>query len=502
MASEVGFGKKLTRIFRTNTIATSLYGFLYSAVVTIAPMFLIIGNVMLMSHVLGYSKLGYAVRELYTETVLYQFVFSLLAASPFNAVLSKYMSDLIYLEKFEDMWPCFYAGFFCHLLTAAALGIPFCVREYFVGKVDILYILAGFWGYIGLGLIFYNMIYLSILKDYKKISLFYFIGMLAAFLLSLLFVRVLGWEVSFSMLLALAIGYLIAAALEFALLKRYFLTQSRAFWQVFRYMRENWKLIFANFIYILGLYTHNFVFWTTDMKKVVVNSFVSADPYDMASFLALLTSISTSIIFIVRVEMYFHGRYRDYSEAVIGGRGRDIRKAQVRMFRQLSGELVELVRVQFIISVVIFLIFMVFLPQFGFSGLIMQIYPCLAAGYFAMFLMYAAIIFMYYFNDLTGALMTSVLFWLATLAGSIAATYLPTIWYGVGLMIGALSAWTYVYFRLRWIERNLDVHIFCKGRLIAETKGKMPGAKVYDRYALAREADQLQEERGKRRRQG
>lgn len=487
MASEVGFGKKLMRIFRTNSIISSLYGFLYSAVVTIAPMFLVIINVVLMSYVLGYSKLNYASRELFTETVLYQFIFSLLLASPFNAVLSKYTSDLIYLERFEDLWACYFAGFFCQILLASAVGIPFFWHECTVGKVDILFVLVSYWGYIALGLIFYNMIYLSILKDYKKISLFYLAGMATAFCLGLLFARVLNWEITFSMLLALAIGYLIAAVLEFALLKRYFTVQSRAYGQVYKYMRQNWKLILANTFYILGLYTHNFVFWTTDLKKVVVNSFVSADPYDMASFLGLLTSITTSVIFIVRVEMYFHGRYRDYSEAVIGGRGRDIRKAQVRMFRQLSGELIELVRVQFIISVVVFLVFLIFLPQFGFSGLIMQIYPCLAAGYFAMFIMYAAIIFMYYFNDLTGALRTSMLFWLATLAGSIVATQLPAIWYGLGLVIGALTAWTYVYFRLRWIERNLDVHIFCKGRLIGTAKGRMPGARVYDRYEKPKE---------------
>lgn len=487
MASEVGFGKKLMRIFRTNSIISSLYGFLYSAVVTIAPMFLVIINVVLMSYVLGYSKLNYASRELFTETVLYQFIFSLLLASPFNAVLSKYTSDLIYLERFEDLWACYFAGFFCQILLASAVGIPFFWHECTVGKVDILFVLVSYWGYIALGLIFYNMIYLSILKDYKKISLFYLAGMVTAFCLGLLFVRVLNWEITFSMLLALAIGYLIAAVLEFALLKRYFKVQSRAYGQVYKYMLQNWKLILANTFYILGLYTHNFVFWTTDLKKVVVNSFVSADPYDMASFLGLLTSITTSVIFIVRVEMYFHGRYRDYSEAVIGGRGRDIRKAQVRMFRQLSGELIELVRVQFIISVVVFLVFLIFLPQFGFSGLIMQIYPCLAAGYFAMFIMYAAIIFMYYFNDLTGALRTSMLFWLATMAGSIVATQLPAIWYGLGLVIGALTAWTYVYFRLRWIERNLDVHIFCKGRLIGTAKGRMPGARVYDRYEKPKE---------------
>ena len=114
--------------------------------------------------------------------------------------------------------------------------------------------------------------------------------------------------------------------------------------------------------------------------------------------------------------------------------------------------------------------------------MIMKIYPCLAAGYFILFTMYACIVFLYYFNDMTGALRTSMLFWLATLAGSIVATQLPTIWYGLGLVIGALTAWIYVYFRLRWIERNLDVHIFCKGRLIGTEKGKMPSSLVYDRY--------------------
>ncbi len=482
MAREGGFGKKLTRIFDHRSIISSLYGYLYSAVVTIAPMVLIIVNIVAMGFVLGYSRQGYAARELLTSTMLYQFIFSLMSAAPFNAVLFKYTSDIIYMEQYEEIWTCYYAGFFCQTLFSGILGIPFCLLEYFVGHIDILYILVGFCGYMALSLIFYNMIYLSVVKDYSKMSLFYFEGMACAFLLSLLFAKIFHWEVTFSMLCAMTCGYLIIAVLEYAQMKQYFKEQGRDYKRVFLYMLHNWKLIAANALYIIGLYAHNFVFWTTDLKKVVRNVFVSADPYDMASFLALLTCITTSIIFIVRIEMYFHDRYRDYSEAVIGGRGRDIRKAQVRMFRQLSGELVELVRVQFIISVSVFLVFIVFLPQFGYSGLIMQIYPCLAAGYFVMFMMYALLIFIYYYNDMNGALMTSLLFSVATLLLAILSTRLEPIWYGLGLTGGAMAAWTFGYFRLRWIERHLDEHIFCNGRLIEPAKGRMPDAKVYDRY--------------------
>ena len=44
----------------------------------------------------------------------------------------------------------------------------------------------------------------------------------------------------------------------------------------------------------------------------------------MATCLAMFTNISASVIFISRVEMHFHGRYKAYSEAAPGGRGCDI----------------------------------------------------------------------------------------------------------------------------------------------------------------------------------
>ena len=75
------------------------------------------------------------------------------------------------------------------------------------------------------------------------------------------------------------------------------------------------KLIFSNFLYILGLYIHNFVFWITDMRMELVKSFVCNQPYDMASCLAMFTNLSASIIFIARVEMRFHEKYKLYSEA-------------------------------------------------------------------------------------------------------------------------------------------------------------------------------------------
>ena len=367
-----------------------------------------------------------------------------------------------------------------NILLSCLLGIPFCLWEHFVGKVDVFYVFIGYCGYISLVLVFYSMIYLSIAKDYEKISLFFFLGMLEAFLLSLFLRYIMHWGIRESMLFALMTGFFLIAFLESAVVKRYFINNSNRYRSVLRYFRKYWKLVVSNFFYNLGLYIHNFVFWTTEMKLVLVKSFVCNQPYDMATCLAMFTNLSATVIFITRVEMHFHDKYKRYSEAVIGGKGADIDTAKKEMFRQLSAELVNLVRIQFIITTVIYLACVVLLPRAGISSLTLRIYSCLTAGYFMLFLMYSEIIFLYYFNDLTGAAITSLSFCLVTFAGSIFSTHLPELWYGMGVVLGAFTGWTVAYIRLRYMERHLDAHIFCKGSILKPGMGTRPPGKVYD----------------------
>ena len=477
-----GIGVKLNNIYGKNTLTTDIIGIGYSTVVTIAPMLTVIGALCFMEKLLGFDSVGYTTRELFSCTVLYIFIFALLTASPFNSVLSRYMSDVIYQETFEDILPCYYVGMILNITLSSLVGIAFCIHEYLVGKVDIIYVFTGYCGYIALVLVFYSMLYLSICKDYKKISFFFIIGMTVTVLLSFWFVRILSWSITYGMLLALTIGFWLIACLEFSVVRSYFRENSGKYREVLKYFRDYWPLVATNFLYTLGLYVHNFVFWTTDLRKIVVESFVCVTAYDMATCLAMFTNISASVIFISRVEMNFHERYKAYSEAVIGGRGADIEITKKRMFRMLSEELMSLARVQFIITLVIFLLCMIFLPQLGFGGMTLRIYPCLSAGYFILFLMYAEIIFLYYFNDLTGSVLTALSFCAVTLVGSLISTHFSEVWYGMGLTVGSFTGWSVAYWRLRWMEKNLDVHIFCSGHLLKQQKGECPSPKVFDRY--------------------
>ena len=489
-----GIGVKLNRIYHKNTITTNIVGFFYSTVVTIAPVLVVIINLMLMQKVLKFNTVRFIDREIFSCTVLYVFIFSLLTTSPFNAVLSRYMSDVIFEERYEDVLPCHRVGLLTNICFSCLFAIPFCFWEHLMGGVPIYYVFTGYCCFVSLVMVFYNMLYLSICKEYRLISLYFLIGMVTSFLLSVFLRYVCKVSITYSMLLALAVGFFLTAVLEWAKIHQFFPDNSEEYRRVFTYFRRYWQLILINFLYTLGLFIHNFVFWGTDMAMHLVRTFVCNQPYDMATCLAMFTNISASVIFISRVEMYFHERYRAYADAVFGGRGIDIRNTRKRMFRQLGSELMTLVRLQFIVSVFIYLIFVIFLPRMGYAGLVMRIYPMVAAGYFTLFLMYSEIIFLYYFEDLNGAVLTAVSFCAGTFLASLIAVHFSPIFFGFGVWVGSLTGFVVAYRRLWWMERHLDEHMFCRGNIMKQAKGIRPSPKVFDLSAQKKSEASLETE--------
>lgn len=476
-----GIGIQLNRIFNKQTVMASFHGVAFSVVYTIGPLLIVMGCLLLMYQVLGFNTVGYIERELFACSVIYIFIFSLLITAPFNSVLSKYMTDRVYLDCFDDIRPATYVGIIMNLTLSSLVAIPFYLRVLIVGKVPAYYVFTCYMGYLSLSLVLAAMIYNLIMKHYKNMSKYFFLGMAVAFLLSLVFRRLLHFSISYSMLLSLTIGFMLIAVLEFANILRYFQGNSFNYRGPLAYFKRYWQLGVANFFYIFGLFAHNFVFWTVPWNLVIVNCYVCNQPYDMASAFAMFTNITAAVLFITNTEMRFFGYYAEYTNAVIGGKLDRIEMAKNRMFRALVGQLVSLVQIQFIISIVIFLLAIILLPIYGFAGATMQIYPLLAVGYFISYAMYSGILFLQYLNDLNGLVPSSLIFATVSLVGSLPATRLPLIWSGSGFTLAAFLAFTFIFFRLRWLEKNLDSHIFCRGRILPRGEGEMPPAEVFRR---------------------
>lgn len=476
-----GIGFQLQKIFRKKSIASTIEGIGYSTMISIGPMLLIIGTLLLIFNIVDYTSLPYTERDLMASTILYAFIFSLMFTSPFNSVLSRYVADKMFEEKFEDILPCFYTGLVLNMVVVTGFAVPFYLWEIYVGKVSPVFVFGSYCMYVSLAIIFYSMLYLSATKDYKIISIYFLTGMVLAVLFVVIMVYLFKMPIPGSVIYGMASGFLITASLEFSYLKKYFYVASNNYKGVFLYFKRFYKIFFSNLFYTLGLFIHNFVFWFSDLKHVTAKTYVSATPYDMASCLAMFTSISVTVIFIVQIETNFSNYYREYTESVIGGTYKLIEKAKKRMFRMLGQQIINIVQTQFIISMILFLMVIIFLPKLGMGGKTMTIYPSLAAAYFIIFIMYCNVIFLYYFDDQTGSLITTAVFCAGVLFGSLVSRFFPAQWYGLGAFFGAMLGWLAGYLRLMWMEKNLDIHIFCRGTVIPERHEEYPDSVTYDK---------------------
>jgi hypothetical protein len=48
------------------------------------------------------------------------------------------------------------------------------------------------------------------------------------------------------------------------------------------------------------------------------------------------------------------------------------------------------------------------------------------------------------------------------------------------VIVGSLTGFVIAYLRLRWVEKHLDEHIFCRGTLFPTKLSKKPSTLVYD----------------------
>lgn len=475
-----GIGFELKKIFKEESISRLAGGITYSTLVTVGPTIMVIVTIILLYLTLGLLSVSYPDRELLSSTILYVFIFSLLTTSAFNGVMSRYIADKIYEEKYDDILPSFYTGVFLNTLVGAVLGIPFVLRLIFIGEVDVIFSFVTYCFFIVMIINFYTMIYLSATKDYKIIAIYYTVGMGVAFILAHFFYWS-GLATIKSILYGITIGFLIIAFLQFSYMRKYFSSNSRNYKDCLHYFVDHKNICFTNFFYILGLYIHNFVFWTHPSRIIVAKSYVSMQSYDMASCLAMFTNISTIIIFTVMAETEFHDKYQKYNEAVIGKTWKDISKTKRSLFRLLVQQIGYLVGIQAIITIIIFLIAIIVLPIFGFNGSVLAIYPSLVGAYFPIFLMYCNIIFLFYFNDNIGAKYTSIIFCLSVFVGSIFSISLSESLYGIGAFFGAFVGWSFSFFRIQYVEKHFDEHIFCKTSILKKSEEQMPESRVYIR---------------------
>lgn len=474
-----GIGFELKKIYRKEGITRGALGAVYSTIVTLGPMIFSICTILILFFFLKIEDVSYAQRELISSTILYAFIFSMIITAPFNVVFSRYIADKFYKEEYSGILNSYYMGISVCAGIASLLFVPVGLSLRIRGNVELSYILASYVLWIALIILFFSIIYLHATKDYKMITLFFVSGSVITLLLGVFLYKRGGMDIKHVVICSLAAGFLITAIQVFAYMKRYFSFSEDSYSECLHYMYTYKELLLANVCYSLGLYVHNFVMWTVPGHSVAAKTFYTNQAYDMATYLAMMTNIFIMVVFTVSVETKFHTAYKAYMEAVLGGTYKMVSKGRKKLFRTLSQQMGQIFTTQMAITCVIYLLVISFGPSIGIDSVTLAIYPALVVAFLGIFMMYGNLVYLYYFSDLKGASLTGMIFFVITLIGSIISSGYDAPFWGVGVLAGMLAGWSYSFFRIRWIERNIDAYIFCGFKVVDTMKSSNKGKVIY-----------------------
>ncbi|MBF0172948.1 MAG: exopolysaccharide Pel transporter PelG, partial [Magnetococcales bacterium] len=168
-----GIGFVLRNLTTKDNLIGLLSGFGYSALVATGPwLFTILALTGILS--LGSYFTTFEQQITFRIVVIYNFSFSLVISGPIVMVLTRYVSDLIFLKEVEKAPGALLGG----LMLVYAVQFPVAFYFYFVHvQLEFMTAVSAFVNYFLINGVWLVTIFVTALKDYKMVIRVFFMGM-------------------------------------------------------------------------------------------------------------------------------------------------------------------------------------------------------------------------------------------------------------------------------------------------------------------------------------
>ncbi len=474
-----GIGFELKKLFKGTGFLSKIRAFAYSALVSLGPF--IIATIIIASLILlmNFMDVSYRQRELFIATIVYSFIFSQIIASGFKMLITRYIADQIYAEKFKRILPSLYGVLSIVITISGIIGILF-----FWNSPLPLYIkLVSYLLFMELVIVFVIMEYLSTVKDYMRIVKSFIAGLLLIVILSYIFLQFTNLDTVFALLLAMDLGFLTVISFMSGYLQKIYGKSERRYFDFLVYFDKFPSLFFIAFCYTLGLYIHNFLFWTSDLGVLIGGTYTYAPVYDVPAFYAFLSIMPAMVVFVVSVETNFYEKYRNYYSLITGkGNFSDIENARKEMTRSLWSEIRNIMELQLFFTLVFIAVGYYVFPRLGLSQFSIDIFNVLALGAYMCIIMMIIMLILLYFEDRAGALFVAVSFLLSNAIFTFLTLQYSENVYGLGFFAAAFFSLVIALMELMVYLKNIHYHTFC-GQPIIYVQKKGVFGKLVDFFA-------------------
>jgi uncharacterized membrane protein len=456
-----GIGFELKKLFKGKGFLSSIKAYLYSALVSVGPFVLCVIMIVSIQLFLNFMDVPLKEKELFIATVVYTFIFAQIITSGFTMIITRFISDMLYSKKLGYIQPSLYGIISIVTPIASIPAIIFLWKS----PLPIEIKLVSYLFFMELIIVYLIMVYLTALKDYMRIVKSFIWGVLIALTLAFIFIKYTGLNKVFTMLLSMDIGFLIIISLLITYLKKFFGASeeksSNKYYSFIAYFDKYISLFLISFLYTMALYSHNFIFWSSNLGVKIASTYVFAPTYDVPTFYAFLSIIPSMVVFVISVETSFYEKYRNYYSLITGkGSFTEIDDAQKSMTRVLWAEIRNLMEIQILFSIIFIVAAFYLFPRMGLTRFSFDIFMLLILGAYCDIILLIIILILLYFEDRKGALVISIIFLITSVLFTSGTLILGETTYGLGLFLSTFFTLIAGFIRLRIYLDNIHYHTF------------------------------------------
>ncbi len=430
-----GIGFQLRHLMRRQDVSGVLQAYGYAALISSGPWLLSIGTLALLG-VLLRPLMGEQTVSVFFSSVTHVYAFSLIITGPLQLTLTRHAADLDFLGDRERILPTF--------LTAMAVTTPFFSAAglaFFLGCVpgELLPRLSAALLFTCVCSIWVLGIYLSAMKNYTAVLAAYATGYGSSFFLAWICAAKLG---SGYTMLGFTIGHIILVALILGLLRRELGGEKFGDWDGLRSVIKFPELAGCGLLYNLAVWSDKFIHWWLGPEKIQIAGALYAAPiYDQALYMSFLTIMPGMAVFLLKVETDFAEHYESFYRGILNRATLDeLRESKQRMTEALTEGFSLLIKVQGVVTGVLFIFAEDLLPRLGLGALQTGVFQITIMGSFLLVIYLGLMTVLFYFDKRLHALGCCALFFLCNTGFTLWDVFEGEQRFGLGLVLGVSVA--------------------------------------------------------------
>ena len=345
-----GIGFELRKILRRDTLTSTLAAYGYAGVISAGPLILSILGILL----IGLMSLavvqppGLIVQ--FQVSVTYLIAFSLIVTGILQLSFTRFLSDRLFERRPDLVLPNYNA---VALVTTVGTGIIGLILALTVFRGQSTgYRLLMLTGFVIVSNIWIGVLFLTSVKQYRAVLAIFFVGYTVT-VVSVVLLNRYGLE---GLLGGFVIGHLILLLGMVCLIHRNYRTDEYLLWQVFARRFSYPSLMFVGLLFNLGIWLDKLMFWFYPVTgQDVIGPLRASVIYDLPVFLSYLCVIPGMAVFLLRIETDFVEYYDQFFNAVrTGGTLKYIEESRDMMVRSVRTGLYEILKIQAVVTLLIF----------------------------------------------------------------------------------------------------------------------------------------------------